>query len=1038
MTDPKRIIVAGDAAVDWFLFPVPAASEGENWRLHPSARPIALPGGSLLLGELVCAARDKSIEVATQTPPGDLCELAPSELIHSNAMVDWFIKDKRRYNDKKDKTKVLRISESMGFVGPDVGVPPSPRAEPKWDTADVVILDDAGNGFRSQQDRWPTAIGSDPPCLIVHKMRRDLMEGALWQQLTTHCKDRHLVVINADDLRAIPGVDLSKSLSWERTAKDFYYQIKMNDRLEPLQTCSQLIVLFDTDAAIVYRWGEVTQATLVFDPIRMEGQFAGGIDGAMYGLTAAFTAQLAVGLAERGLGQTEQIVKICLGVMRSMLQHGFAFENKRLRYATEEIFPADDGGQEFSTCRIPPPRKLNDADPCYWRILDQKTRNTRRLVAEALVRDGSAASLTGVPVGKFGALETIDRAEIESYSAIRELIVEFLKNPKPARPLCFAVFGPPGSGKSFGVKQVLKSIGSDDLEVLTFNVSQFLSYEDLIAALHRVRDVGLGGKIPFVFFDEFDAASADVPLGWLKYFLAPMQDGEFREAGEVHPVGKAIFAFAGGTCDSYKDFESQAEVGDPAKNPFRKAKGTDFISRLRGSINVMGPNRQGINDDAYIIRRAKVLRGMLKRNPKAGEMFAGKTLQIDDAVLRALLHITKYRHGIRSIEAIVDMSKLAGAARFELTSLPPKNQLDLHVDADEFLFLARRERFQTILAGLRRNSATEDVTPEPTKTLRQREQERVEKAARLIHDDYVRHRRLDGQTSDTMIAFDELRDEEKNSNRDAAADIPHKLFSIGYGIRPIEDGATARTPDLLDEEVERLATMEHERWCRERRLQGFSYGPKRITGSKVHPDLKPYRDLDPDTQRYDVQAVTAIPVILAELGYELFRMKEVDDLNDPALLESIARALHEDYCAKRKVEGDTPDTNPSLVLFDELSDDLKAANYDNAATIPRKLSEIGYGLRKVRPGEQPELLELTDQEVSEMGMMEHARWNWQKILQGWVYKEGDKDQDNKTTPYLVPWSELEPKIQEYDLETVRLIPELIKKAGYETFRLQTT
>jgi hypothetical protein len=34
--------------------------------------------------------------------------------------------------------------------------------------------------------------------------------------------------------------------------------------------------------------------------------------------------------------------------------------------------------------------------------------------------------------------------------------------------------------------------------------------------------------ILLVFFDEFDS-SFEVKLGWLKYFLAPMQDEVFRE-----------------------------------------------------------------------------------------------------------------------------------------------------------------------------------------------------------------------------------------------------------------------------------------------------------------------------------------------------------------------------------------------------------------------------------------------------------------------------------------------------------------------------
>jgi hypothetical protein len=52
--------------------------------------------------------------------------------------------------------------------------------------------------------------------------------------------------------------------------------------------------------------------------------------------------------------------------------------------------------------------------------------------------------------------------------------------------------------------------------------------------------VCLQGKTAVVFFDEFDSPHGGEPLGWLKYFLAPMQDGVFKEGGETHPIGKAI------------------------------------------------------------------------------------------------------------------------------------------------------------------------------------------------------------------------------------------------------------------------------------------------------------------------------------------------------------------------------------------------------------------------------------------------------------------------------------------------------------------
>jgi hypothetical protein len=161
-----------------------------------------------------------------------------------------------------------------------------------------------------------------------------------------------------------------------------------------------------------------------------------------------------------------------------------------------------------------------------WRIIDTGRKRTMRDLAKDLVQEGLKKAMPEVPVGRFSELETIDRWEIESYRSIRNLFREYLKNPRPERPLCIAVFGSPGSGKSFGVTEVAKRVADrDPIERFDFNLSQWKSAEELVVALHRVRDGGLRGRVPLVFFDEFDSFFDDSELGWLKYFLAPMHDG---------------------------------------------------------------------------------------------------------------------------------------------------------------------------------------------------------------------------------------------------------------------------------------------------------------------------------------------------------------------------------------------------------------------------------------------------------------------------------------------------------------------------------
>lgn len=54
-------------------------------------------------------------------------------------------------------------------------------------------------------------------------------------------------------------------------------------------------------------------------------------------------------------------------------------------------------------------------------------------------------------------------------------------------------------------------------------------------------------------------------------------------------------------------------------------------------------------------------------------------------MLRALLKIPRYKNESRSMEAILEMSMLTNATKWEQSHLPSKEQLKLHVDEEQFL-----------------------------------------------------------------------------------------------------------------------------------------------------------------------------------------------------------------------------------------------------------------------------------------------------------------------------------------------------------------
>ena len=278
----------------------------------------------------------------------------------------------------------------------------------------------------------------------------------------------------------------------------------------------------------------------------------------------------------------------------------------------------------------------------YWTILDDRYPSDLEELASKVVLNGPEKELKGVPLGRFGALLTVDRQEIESLRSIGSLVSEYVAQPRPKRPLSIAVFGPPGSGKSFGITQLALALRLGEIEVRVFNLSQMRSTDELLSAFHQVRDIGLGGKIPLIFWDEFDS-HFEGTYGWLRYFLSPMQDGMFQQGNLAHPIGKAIFVFAGGTSWTLDNFGKNVIDEKEA----RAAKVPDFISRLKGYLNVLGPNPQPDQADPYyVLRRALLLRSMLERDAK--QVLRKGQAQIDSGVLRAMLMTWRYKHGARS------------------------------------------------------------------------------------------------------------------------------------------------------------------------------------------------------------------------------------------------------------------------------------------------------------------------------------------------------------------------------------------------------
>ena len=282
---------------------------------------------------------------------------------------------------------------------------------------------------------------------------------------------------------------------------------------------------------------------------------------------------------------------------------------------------------------------------------------------------------------QFGQLFTFAKEEIEQLTAIRELVVRYVGRRSPPRPLCLAVFGPPGSGKSFAVKQIVaeaQRVGDAEaqrvgdprqkLPLTIVNLTQVSDPGDLGRVLARIAGEQDEDTVPIVFFDEFDAPRGSASYGWLQWFLAPMHDGEFLHEDAVIRLKRAVYVFAGGTAATMNEFSHLHTV--PA---FHSAKGPDFISRLRGFLDVQGPNAE-----PRVLRRALLFRKELQDRADSGKE---GTFRPDRQLLEALLQVGRYRHGARSVGAVIELSDVnTKKGRFGWDELPEDHLLDLHID----------------------------------------------------------------------------------------------------------------------------------------------------------------------------------------------------------------------------------------------------------------------------------------------------------------------------------------------------------------------
>jgi hypothetical protein len=546
----------------------------------------------------------------------------------------------------------------------------------------------------------------------------------------------------------------------------------------------------------------------------------------------------------------------------------------------QSVVPGSGGGSGRDAAPGPDAAAARDLEesgsfPADWRILESD--DGWRDAKQPLYGLGRRVSLLGlnalanVPYARFGDLFTVDRDEIEALRNIQRLLQDYERATGETKPLSIAVFGPPGSGKSFGVKQVAKTVVEEKKQAfLEFNLSQFDDPEDLVGAFHQVRDKVLEGKLPVVFWDEFDSSG----FKWLQFLLAPMQDGKFQEGQITHPIGRCIFVFAGGTSYHFDHFGPPKTAWSNAPEvvrehreavaAFQLKKGPDFKSRLHGCLNVLGPNpRQEFDpaqpqghqrpddpeDVCFPVRRAILVRSWLGlMSPKKGQ--DRKRLNMDPGLLAALIEVGHYTHGARSMEKIVTAVKLGGNRGFHRSALPTDEVLEMNV---------------------RESAQFAEIMDQPRAFQKQAWQ-----LAPAIHAAWFP---LGDQANAYKTGFEQLSPEGKGDNYAAAVRIPNILGLVGLELVDEADDEPA-VPDpetILKSHLFLLGEEEHNGWMEVKLANGWTPAPvprdraelKAQRAARTHHCLVPFEELSDEDRDKDSQSITNYPVVARLAGFKI-------------------------------------------------------------------------------------------------------------------------------------------------------------------------
>jgi CMP-N,N'-diacetyllegionaminic acid synthase len=153
--------------------------------------------------------------------------------------------------------------------------------------------------------------------------------------------------------------------------------------------------------------------------------------------------------------------------------------------------------------------------------------------------------------------------------------------------------------------------------------------------------------------------------------------------------------------------------------------------------------------------------------------------------------------------------------------------------------------------------------------------------------------------------------------------------------------------------IPRICQAMHEAWVATKQQQGYRAGPAIDDEAKIHPAIRPYSELSPESVALEIDTVNGLLALMRQEGYRL--KPGAGERNPAPLLDRMQRRAHDMWFEYHRSRGfrhapvtDIPNKkHRDFLPFDALSPERKELDRSVVMAVTGEIGRAGFGLHVV-------------------------------------------------------------------------------------------